>query len=58
MKLLFNDGDQHVSGDGTPDLCFHRVLAVTDEAFDAQMLLDPLEEQFDLPAVLVHRDDG
>jgi len=33
-------------GDGAPDLRFDRILAVADEAFDTQMLLDPLEEQF------------
>ena len=55
MKLLFDNGNQHVSGDGAPDLRFDRVLAVADEAFDTQMLLDPLEEQLDLPAVFVQR---
>ena len=57
MKLLFDNGDQHISGDGTPDLRFDRVLAVTDEAFDTQMLLDPLEEQLDLPAAFVRCGD-
>ena len=55
MKLLFNNGDQHVSGDSASDLRFHRILAVADETFDTQMLLDPLEEQLDLPAVFVQR---
>ena len=55
MKLFFDNGDQHVSGDGTPDLRFHGILAVADETLDAQMLLDPLEEQFHLPATLVQR---
>ena len=58
MKLLFDNSDQHVSGDGAPDLRLHRVLAVADETFDAQMLLDPLEEQFDLPAAFVERGDS
>ncbi len=53
MKLIFDNGDQHVSSDGAPDLRFGRVLAVVDEAFDMQMLLDPLEEQLDLPATFV-----
>ncbi len=55
MKLLFDNGDQHISRDSTPDLRLHRVLAVVDETLDAQMLLDPLEEQLDLPAALVQR---
>ena len=58
MKLLFDNSDQHVSGDSAPDLRLHRVLAVADETFDAQMLLDPLEEQFDLPAAFVERGDS
>ena len=53
MKLLLDDDDQHVGGHGAPDLRLHRVLAGTQEAFDAQVLLDPLEEQLDLPAALV-----
>ena len=55
MKLLFDNGDQHVSGDGAPDLRLHRILAVADESLDAQVLLDPLEKQLDLPAALVQR---
>jgi len=53
LKLLFDNGNQHISGDRTPDLRLHRVLAVADKTFDTQMLLDPLEEQLDLPAALV-----
>ncbi len=56
MKLLFDNGDQHVSGDGVSDLRFDRDLAVADETFDTQ-LLDPLEEPLDLPAAFVQCDD-
>ena len=58
MQLLVDDGDQHVGGDCTPDLRLHRVLAGAQETLDAQVLLDPLEEQFDLPATLVQGGDG
>ena len=58
MKLLLDDGDQHVGGHGAPDLRLHRVLAGAQKALDAQMLLDPFEEQLDLPAALVQRGDG
>lgn len=57
MKLLLDDGDEHVGGHGAPDLRLHRVLAGAQEALDAQVLLDPLEEQLDLPAALVERGD-
>ena len=58
MKLLFNDSDQHIGGHGTPDLRLHRVLARAQKALDAQVLLDPFEEQFHLPAALVQRGNG
>ena len=57
MKLLFDDGDQHVGGHGAPDLRLYRVLAGAQESLDAQVLLDPFEEQLDLPAALVERSD-
>jgi len=47
-----------VGGDGAPHLRLHCVLAVAQEMFDAQVLLDPLEEQLDLPPALVQRADG
>ena len=48
MKFLFNDGDQHVGGDGTPDLRLHGVLGGTQEFLDSQMLLDPFEQLGDI----------
>lgn len=57
MQAFFHDGDQHVSGDGNPYLRFDGVFARSQKGFDAQMLFDPLEEQFDLPALLVKRGD-
>ena len=58
MKLLFDDGNEHVSGLGVPDLRLYRVLARAQKSFDAQVLLDPLEEQLDLPAILVQSGNG
>ena len=53
-----DDGDQNVDADGDPDLGLDRVLAGAEKALDTQMLLDPFEEQFHLPALLVDlRDD-
>ena len=43
MKAFFCDGD--------PYLRLDRVLAGAKEHLDTQMLLDPLEERFDLPAL-------
>jgi len=48
MQLLFDNGDEHVGGDGAPDLRLHRVLAGAQETLDAQVLLDPLERLGDI----------
>ena len=53
MQPLLSNGDQHVGGYGNPNLRFHRVLAGAKEHLDAQMLLDPFEEQLHLPALAV-----
>lgn len=58
MKFFFDDGDQDVGGHGTPDLRLHRVLAGCQKSLDAQVLLDPLEKQLDLPTALVQGGDG
>jgi len=57
MKLLLDDGDDHVGGHRAPGLRPHRVLVGAQEPLDAQVLLGPLEEQLDLPAALVQRGD-
>ena len=57
MQTFFDDGDEHVSSDSDPYLRLDRILAGTQKGFDTQMLLDPFEEQFDLPALLVKRRD-
>jgi len=50
MQTFFQNGDEQVNGDGTPDLGAHRVGRRAIKGFDAQMLLDPFEEEFNLPA--------
>jgi len=56
--LLPNDRDEDVGGDGNPDLGLDGVLGGPIERLDAQVLLDPFEEEFDLPAGLVELGDG
>ena len=53
MQAFLGNGDQHVSADGDPDLRFDRVLVGAIKRLDAQVLLDPFEKQFDLPALAV-----
>ncbi len=55
MKLLFDDSNQNVTRYCAPDLGLDGVFAVAQKLLDTQMLFDPFEEQFDLPAVLAER---
>ena len=58
MQTFFQNGDEQVNGDGTPNLGAHRVGRRAVKGLDAQMLLDPFEEQFDLPASAIELGDG
>ena len=58
MQLLFDDRDQHIGTHCASDLGLHGVLACAEKVLDAQVLLDPFEEEFDLPAVLVKGCNG
>ena len=58
MKFFLNDGNEHVGGHGAPDLRLDCVLAVAQKLLDAQVLLDPFEEQLDLPAAFVQSGNG
>ena len=49
VEALLDDSDQNVDRNGDPDLGFHGVFRGPEEALDAQVLLDPLEEQLDIP---------
>ena len=53
MQAFLGNGDQHVSADCNPDLRLDRVLVGAIKRLDAQVLLDPFEEQLDLPALAV-----
>ena len=55
---LLDDSDERVYCDGHPDLRPHCVLRCPIERLDPQVLFDPAEEQFDLPAKLVEFGDG
>ena len=51
-------GEQEMHAHRDPDLRHHGVARGADEALDAQVLLDPLEEGLDLPTLLVDGRDG
>ena len=53
MQAFLGNGDQHVGADRDPDLRLDRVLVGAIKRLDAQVLLDPFEKQFDLPALAI-----
>ena len=53
MQTFLRNRDQQVRANGNPDLRLHGVLAGAEEHLDAQVLLDPFEELFHLPALAV-----
>lgn len=52
-----NDGHEQIAADGDPDLGFDGVLRGAIKGLDPQMLLDPFEEQLDMPAAAVQFGD-
>jgi hypothetical protein len=50
VEKFASDGNKQVGADGDPDLSFYRVGAGPIKCLDTQVLPDPFEEQFDLPA--------
>ena len=58
MQTFFQNSDEQIDGDGGPDLGAHRVGRGAVKGFDAQMLFDPFEEEFDLPAAAIELGDG
>jgi hypothetical protein len=58
MQLFLDDRNEDVDRDGNPDLGLHCILGCAVECFDAQVLFDPFEEQFDLPARPIQVRDG
>ena len=57
LPFLLDDGDQHIGANRYPNLCLHGVRRSPIKRLDSQMLLDPSEKQFDLPATSVNIRD-
>ena len=55
--FLLRDAQQEVGTDRGPDLDAHAVAVVADETAQTKVLLDPAEEQLDLPATAVDLGD-
>lgn len=58
VDFFVGDQSDQIHANGNPDLRFHCIERVAKEVFDHQVLLEPFEEQFDLPALLVNRSNG
>ena len=56
-KGLIENGRHQVCADGYPDLGLHGIFAQAVEGLDAKVLLDPLEEELDLPTGFVDLRD-
>src|SRR5215510_2189467 len=58
LSRFLDNGNEQIDRHSAPDLSFDRVLRSTKEDFDSQMLLNPFEDQFDLPAATIKFCDG
>ena len=56
--MLANNRNEHVNADGNPNLGLHGIVRGAEKPFDAQMLFDPFEEEFDLPSEAIEIADG
>jgi hypothetical protein len=54
---FFENSYEQVNGDGDSHLGTHGVLRCAVEGIDSQMLFDPFEEEFDIPAAAVKLGD-
>jgi hypothetical protein len=47
-QAFFDNSYEHINGHGDPDLGLDAAVRSAEKVFDAQMLFDPFEEEFDL----------
>ncbi len=57
ITCMSEQGDEQIGAKCAPDLDADTVLAEREERVDLEMLFDPLEEEFHLPAVAVDQGD-
>lgn len=57
-EFFLDNGHQHVDADRNPDLGLDGIVAGAEKGFDAQILFDPFEEEFDVPATLIYTGNG
>ena len=57
FEVVLDDGNETVGDNGDVDLYSDGILGISPKFLDLEVLLNPLEEQFDLPSVLVKESD-
>jgi hypothetical protein len=57
-QFFFDNSDQDVNAHGDPDLRLDGVVGRAEKRLDVQVLFDPFEKQFDVPAKLVQPGNG
>ena len=57
LEVVLNDSNETVCDDGNMNLNAHRIVTLSPERFDLEVLFDPFEEQLDLPPVFVKEGD-
>ena len=55
LEVVFNDSDEAICDDGNMYLYTYGILRSSPKGLDAEVLLDPFEEQLNLPAILVQQ---
>lgn len=58
MKFFLHDSDQHIHGESDPDLGEDRIFGCSVERLDSQVLFEPAEEEFHLPAATIQFGHG
>ena len=57
FEVVLDDGNEAICDDGNVYLYPNGIFGFSPETFDLKMLLNPLEEQFHLPAIFVKQGD-
>ena len=57
LHVMFDDANEAVCDDSNMNLDADGILGFTPKGFDAEMLLDPLEEQLNLPPIFIQECD-
>ena len=57
LEIVLNDSDETVGDDCNMDLNTYRIVGLSPERLDLEVLLNPFEKQLDLPSVFIKEGD-